>query len=128
MLEHYTHESSAALLLEVTGIQETPENCSGLAACLNAAIAKIQESYTPGDKRIEVGDCVEIETRGGWHSGGIVDHVPCKSSDCWIIIEEDGLPRYCYDPPSLKLVRKGENQQCTLEQNSILCGSLKLKH
>lgn len=111
MIEYYTNESAAALLSEVTGINEFPDNCSGLAACLNAAIAKIQDNYTPSDKRIEVGDYVEIETRGGWHSSGIVDHVPCKSSDCWIIIEEDGLPRYCYDPPSLKLVRKGENKQ-----------------
>ena len=111
MLEHYTHESSAALLLEVTGIQETPENCSGLAACLNAEIAKIQSIYTPSDKRIDVGDYVKIDIGGGWYADSIVDHVPCKISDCWIIIEEDGLPRYCYDPPSLKLVRKGERQQ-----------------
>lgn len=111
MLEHYTHESSAALLLEVTGIQETPENCSGLAACLNAAIAKIQESYTPGDKRIEAGDYVEIELGGGYCVDGIIDHVPNKSSDYWIIIEDDGLYRYFYNPPSIKLVRKGEKQQ-----------------
>jgi methionine aminopeptidase len=70
-----------------------PDNCSGLAACLNAAIAKIQSSYTPSDKRIEVGDYVKIDIGGGWYVDGIVDHVPCKSSDCWIIIEEDGLPR-----------------------------------
>ena len=107
MLEYYNHESAAELLSEVTGIQEMPENCSGLAACLNAAIAKIQASYTPVDKRIEVGDFVDIELGGGWSVEGIVDHVPCKSSDCWIIIEEDGCPRYCYDPPSIKLVRKG---------------------
>lgn len=88
MTEYYTNESAEEMLLESAGVH-----------------------VDPGDKRIEVGDCVEIETRGGWHSGGIVDHVPCKSSDCWIIIEEDGLPRYCYDPPSLKLVRKGENKQ-----------------
>ena len=111
MTEYYTNESAAELLLEVTGINEFPDNCSGLAACLNAAIAKIQDNYTPSDKRIEVGDYVEIETRGGWHSSGIVDHVPCKSSDCWIIIEEDGLYRYIYNPPSIKLVRKGEKQQ-----------------
>ncbi len=114
MLEHYTHESAAALLREVTGIQEIPENCSGLAACLNAAISKIQANYTPGDKRIEVGDYVEIELGGGYCVDGTIDHVPCKSSDCWIIIEEDGFPRYCYDPPSIKLVRKGENN-CTKE-------------
>ncbi len=66
---------------------------------------------------IEVGDYVEIDIGGGWYVDGIVDHVPCKISDCWIIIEEDGLPRYCYDPPSLKLVRKGETPsiaQCEL--------------
>jgi len=45
MLEHYTDESAAALLREVTGINEFPDNCSGLAACLNAAIAKIQANY-----------------------------------------------------------------------------------
>ena len=111
MTEYYTHESAADLLREVTGINEFPDNCSGLAACLNAAIAKIQSSYTPNDKLIEVGDYVEIDIGGGWYVDGIVDHVPCKISDCWIIIEEDGLPRYCYDPPSLKLVRKGERQQ-----------------
>lgn len=61
MLEYYNHESAAALLLEVTGINEFPDNCSGLAACLNAAIEKIQENYTPGDKQIEVGDFVDIE-------------------------------------------------------------------
>jgi hypothetical protein len=61
-----------------------------------------------GVEMIEVGDYVEIDIGGGWYVDGIVDHVPCKISDCWIIIEEDGLPRYCYDPPSLKLVRKGE--------------------
>lgn len=109
MLEYYTEESAAELLLEVTGGRAN--DCSVLAACLNAAIDKIQASYTPGDKRIEVGDTVEIEIWEGWCVDGIVDHVPCKSSDCWIIIEEDGLPRYCYDPPSLKLVRKGEKQQ-----------------
>lgn len=114
MPEQYNHESAAALLLEVTGIEEAPEYCDGLAACLNAAIAKIQSSYTPSDKRIEVGDYVKIDIGGGWYVDGIVDHIPCKSSDCWIIIEEDGLPRYCYDPPSLKLVRKGENN-CTKE-------------
>ena len=107
MTEYYTNESAAKLLLEVTGMQEIPENCGGLTACLNSAIAKIQASYTPGDKRIEVGDYVEIETRGGWHSSGVVDHVPCKSSDCWIIIEDDGFPRYCYAPPSIKLIKKG---------------------
>jgi methionine aminopeptidase len=64
--------------LNVTGIQEMPENCSGLAACLNAAIAKIQSSYTPSDKRIEVGDYVKIDIGGGWYVDGIVDHVPCK--------------------------------------------------
>ena len=106
MLEHYTEESAAELLLEVTGGRAN--DCSVLAACLNAAIAKIQASYTPVDKRIEVGDYVKIDIGGGWYVDGIVDHVPCKISDCWIIIEEDGLPRYCYDPPSLKLVRKGE--------------------
>ncbi len=107
MLEYYTEESAAELLLEVTGGRAN--DCSVLAACLNAAIAKIQANYTPGDKRIEVGDYVEIATRGGWNPIGIVDHVPCKSSDCWIIIEEDGLPRYCYDPSSIKMVKKGEN-------------------
>lgn len=111
MLEHYTHESAAALLREVTGINEFPDNCSGLAACLNAAIAKIQANYTQGDKRIEVGDYIGIDLWAGCYVNGVVDHVPCKSSDCWIIIEEDGFPRYCYDPPSLKLVRKGEKQQ-----------------
>ncbi|MBK8191512.1 MAG: hypothetical protein IPK79_13825 [Vampirovibrionales bacterium] len=87
------------------------KNCSGLAACLNAAIAKIQESYTPGDKRIEAGDYVEIELGGGYCVDGIIDHVPNKSSDYWIIIEDDGCYRYFYNPPSIKLVRKGENKQ-----------------
>ena len=105
MPEHYTEESAAELLLEVTGGRAN--DYSALTACLNAAIDKIQASYTPGDKRIEVGDTVEIEICEGWCVEGIVDHVPCKSSDCWIIIEEDGCPRYCYDPPSIKLVRKG---------------------
>lgn len=105
MPEHYTEESAAELLLEVTGGRAN--DYSALTACLNAAIDKIQASYTPGDKRIEVGDYVEIETRGGWHSSGVVDHVPCKSSDCWIIIEDDGFPRYCYDPPSIKLIKEG---------------------
>ena len=108
MTEYYTNESAAELLLEVTGINEFPDNCSGLAACLNAAIAKIQASYTPGDKRIEVGDYVKIDIGGGWYVDGIVDHVPNKSSDYWIILEDDGCYRYFYNPPSIKLVRKGE--------------------
>lgn len=88
MTEHYTNKSAAELLLEADGVHADPS-----------------------DKRIEVGDYIEIEVWEGWYADGIVDHVPCKISDCWIIIEEDGLPRYCYDPPSLKLVRKGERQQ-----------------
>ncbi len=107
MLENYTNESAAALLSEVTGIQETPENCSGLADCLNAAIAKIQATYTPGDKRIEVGDYVEIELSEDWSIDGIVDHVPSKSSDCWIIINDDDYVRYIYNPPAITLIRKG---------------------
>ena len=85
MTEYYTNESAAELLLEATGVHADS-----------------------GDKRIEVDDYIEIEIWEGWCVDGIVDHVPCKSSDCWIIIEEDGLPRYCYDPPSIKLVKKGE--------------------
>ncbi len=111
MTEYYTHESAAALLLEVTGIEEAPEYCDGLAACLNAAIAKIQSSYTPSDKRIEVGDFVEAQLEKDWYEDGIVDHVPSKSSDHWIIIRDDGSPCYLYNPPSIKLVRKGENKQ-----------------
>lgn len=111
MLEHYNHESAADLLREVTGIQETPDNCSGLAACLNAAIAKIQDSYTTNDKRIEVGDYVEIELSENWSIDGIVDHVPSKSSDCWIIIDDNDYVRYIYNPPAITLIRKGENKQ-----------------
>ena len=109
MLEYYTEESAAELLLEVTGGRAN--DCSGLAACLNAAIAKIQANYTPGDKRIKVGDYVEIELGGGYFVDGTIDHIPNKSSDYWIIIEDDGLYRYIYNPPSIKLVRKGEKQQ-----------------
>lgn len=104
MAEYYTNESAAHLLLSMTRIVEKPEDCEGLRKCLI-------------DKRIDVGDYVKIDIGGGWYADGIVDHVPCKISDCWIIIEEDGLPRYCYDPPSLKLVRKGETPsiaQCEL--------------
>ncbi len=111
MTEYYTNESAAALLREVTGINEFPDNCSGLAACLNAAIAKIQSSYTTNDKRIEVGDYVEIELGGGYCVDGTIDHVPNKSSDYWIIIEDDGCYRYFYNLPSIKLVRKGGIQK-----------------
>ena len=34
-----------------------------------------------------------------------------KESDCWIIIEEDGLPRYCYDPHRLSWLGKEKKQQ-----------------
>ncbi len=111
MIEYYTNESAAALLREVTGINEFPDNCSGLAACLNAAIAKIQDSYTTNDKRIEVGDYVEIELSENWSIDGIVDHVPSKSSDCWIIIDDNDYVRYIYNPPAITLIRKGENKQ-----------------
>lgn len=59
MIEYYTNESAAALLREVTGINEFPDNCSGLAACLNAAIAKIQANYTPVDKRNDDNDWIK---------------------------------------------------------------------
>lgn len=111
MLEHYTHESAAALLREVTGINEFPDNCSGLAACLNAAIAKIQANYTQGDKRIEVGDYIGIDLWAGCYVNGVVDHVPSKSSDFWIIINDDDYVRYIYNPPAITLIRKGEKQQ-----------------
>ncbi len=111
MPEHYTNESAAALLLEVTGMQVIPEICSGLAACLNAAIAKIQANYTPGDNRIEVGDYIEIELEKDWTFIGTVDHVPCKSSDFWIIIDDNGYASYLYNPPAITLIRKWENQQ-----------------
>jgi hypothetical protein len=100
--------------LNVTGIQEIPENCSGLAACLNAAIAKIQDSYTPGETRIEVGDYIGIDLWAGCYVNGVVDHVPSKSSDFWIIINDDdyvNYVRYIYNPPAITLIRKGENRQ-----------------
>lgn len=106
MTEYHTNESAAALLLEVAGIQEIPDNCSGLAACLNAAIAKIQASYTHGDKRIEVGDYVNIQLSDDWSMTGIVDHIPCKSSDCWIIIDDDDDVRYINNPPAITLIEK----------------------
>lgn len=41
---HYSPEAAAALLLRTTGIAELPENCTGLAACLNAAVAEAATS------------------------------------------------------------------------------------
>lgn len=109
MLEYYTEESAAELLLEVTGGRAN--DCSVLAACLNAAIAKIQANYTPGDKRIEVGDYIGIDLWAGCYVNGVVDHVPSKSSDFWIIINDDDYVRYIYNPPAITLIRKGEKQQ-----------------
>lgn len=34
----YSLEAAAELLYRTTGIAERPENCDGLAACLNAAV------------------------------------------------------------------------------------------
>lgn len=34
----YSLEAAADLLYRTTGITELPENCDGLAACLNAAV------------------------------------------------------------------------------------------
>lgn len=39
----YSLETSAELLYRTTGITELPENCDGLAACLNAAVARMAE-------------------------------------------------------------------------------------
>ncbi len=111
MTEYYTHESAADLLREVTGINEFPDNCSGLAACLNSAIEKLQDNYTTGEKRIEVGDYIGIDLWAGCYVDGVVDHVPSKSNDCWIIICNNGYVRYIYNPPAITLIRKGEIQK-----------------
>jgi len=102
MLEYYTEESAAELLLEVTGGRAN--DCSVLAACLNAAIAKIQANYTPGDKRIEVGDYivvgdyVEVRFTDTCLIRGYVVHEPIDVGDYWIIKEFDGSICYCERP------------------------------
>ena len=40
MIEYYTNESAAHLLLSMTRIVEKPEDCEALRKCLNKAVEK----------------------------------------------------------------------------------------
>ena len=62
-------------------------------------------------KRIEIGDKVKI----GWANDncsltGIVDYTPSQAGDVWIIICEDGRPRYFQNFEYIELLESADKQ------------------
>jgi len=77
MIEYYTNESAAHLLLSMTRIVEKPEDCEGLRKCLNKAVENVALER---DKEIE-----KLKR----YQSKLIKRVLYLSQLCLHIIEED---------------------------------------
>ncbi|MBK8184158.1 MAG: hypothetical protein IPK63_15280 [Candidatus Competibacteraceae bacterium] len=77
MIEYYTNESAAHLLLSMTRIVEKPEDCEGLRKCLNKAVENVALER---DKEIDKLKKIPIKTN---------KRVLYLSQLCLHIVEDD---------------------------------------